>query len=253
MSTHTPRLTPSYTLNHTLTHSPSPPISHTHTLTVTPPSHTPFAPLSLFFTAALSLSSSSRLKSRARTSSGASWVGCLKTHTEFNTSPSGCKLFRIINTDNNSEHLHSHYQHLICTLDHDDTCTGSVCVCKPVFDLGVSRQVSAGVLFRECTQITFAFTPPTAGGLERRSCCCCHPGSHDNYIIKRHHIEMTSQINYKSFRGACRLRVIELLEDKVEGWTALWLLEWACQWGCRTECCSGLLFLSEPNPPLTEQ
>lgn len=41
----------------------------------------PLAPLSLLFTATLSLSSSSRLKSRALTSSGTSWVGCLEQDT----------------------------------------------------------------------------------------------------------------------------------------------------------------------------
>lgn len=46
----------------------------------------PLAPLSLLLTATLSLSSSSRLKSRALTSSGTSWVGCLRGHTRIRMS-----------------------------------------------------------------------------------------------------------------------------------------------------------------------
>lgn len=46
--------------------------------------------------------------------------------------------------------------------------------CLPVLELCVWRQISAAVLFRNCTQIFLASSLSTSGRLKSRSCCCCH-------------------------------------------------------------------------------
>ena len=45
---------------------------------------------------------------------------------------------------------------------------------QPGFQFCVARQISTGILFRQCTEISFSFSPAPLGGLERRSSCSRH-------------------------------------------------------------------------------
>ena len=49
-------------------------------------------------------------------------------------------------------------------------------ICWPVFDLGVTWKISAGVLLGQSAQIPFSFTSTSSGRLKRRSRSCCHLG-----------------------------------------------------------------------------
>lgn len=106
----------------------------------------PLGPRSLVFSraAARSLSSNSLRKSRVRNSSGGSWVGCLNRRIKQNDK--NLILQHLINLCKREGKGIVYFTGDIEIINNPNPNLLSV-VCWPVFDFGVAREISAGILF----------------------------------------------------------------------------------------------------------